>query len=79
MARAVLTADLALLAVLDDQIDTAEQHIAELVPQTAYRVLTTGPDWGNLRAGAYAATVGELPAGRPTPSLPGRRAQPVTV
>lgn len=60
VARTVLTADLNLLASLDAQIAVAEDHIGRLVPDTAYGVLTTVPGWGTLRAGAYAATVGEL-------------------
>lgn len=60
VARQVLTADLALLDSIDAQISEAEGHIARLVPATAYRVLVTAPGWGSLRAGAYAAAVGEL-------------------
>ena len=38
----------------------AEQRIAALLPDTAYRVLTTGPGWGTVRAAGYAAALGPL-------------------
>jgi transposase len=60
VARQVLTADLALLHDLDAQIGAAEARIAELLPATAYRVLTTGPGWGVVRAAGYAAALGPL-------------------
>ncbi len=59
VARQVLAADLALLADLDAQIAHAEGRIAALVPATRFAVLTTTPGWGALRAGAYAAAVGD--------------------
>ena len=58
-ARQVVAADLALLADLDGQIATAQARIAALVPATVYGVLTTTPGWGTLRAGTYAAAVGD--------------------
>lgn len=51
VARAVLTADLALLDSLDVHITQAEGNIDRLVSQTAYGVLTTVPGWQTLRAG----------------------------
>jgi transposase len=61
-ARQVLAADLALLADLDTQITAAEDRIAALLPDTEYAVLTSGPGWGTVRAGGYAAALG--PVGR---------------
>lgn len=60
VARAVLTADLGLLAAVDDQVRDADGRIAALVPATAYRVLLTAPGWSTVRAGGYAAAVGDL-------------------
>lgn len=59
VAREVLAADLALLDRLEAQVGDAEARIAALVPATCYQVLTTTPGWGALRAGAYAAALGE--------------------
>ena len=59
VARQVLAEDLTLLADLDRQIDDATAHIAALIPATPYAVLRTGPGWGDARAGAYAAAVGD--------------------
>jgi transposase len=57
-ARQVLTADLTLLGDLDTQITAAEHRIAALLPDTEYAVLTSGPGWGTVRVGAYAAALG---------------------
>jgi transposase len=59
VARQVLTADLELLAGLDAQVAEVEQRIDALVPATRYGVLTSGPGWGPVRAGGYAAGVGD--------------------
>lgn len=59
VARQVLAADLELLADLDVQVLDAEARIGGLIPATRYAVLTSGPGWGQVRAGAYAAAVGE--------------------
>lgn len=60
VAREVLAADLALLNDVDAQIAAAEDRIAALLPGTDYRVLTTAPGWGSVRAGGYAAALGPL-------------------
>lgn len=60
VARQVATADLALLAALDAQTAHATAQIDALLPATPYAVLLTGPGWGPVRAGSYAAAVGEL-------------------
>ena len=67
IARRVLTADLALLADLDQQISQAEQELAELVPASPFRTLTSVPGWGVIRAAAYGAAVGD-PTRWPGPS-----------
>lgn len=59
MARQVLAADLALLADLDPPVAEAEVRIAAVVPATRFAVLTTIPEWGTNRVGAYAAAVGD--------------------
>ena len=59
VARDVLAADVALLADLDAQIATADARITAILPATRYQVLTTVPGWGPLRAGGYAAAVGD--------------------
>ena len=67
IARRVLTADLALLADLDQQIAQAEAELAELVPASPFRTLTSVPGWGVVRAAAYGAAVGD-PTRWPGPS-----------
>jgi len=67
IARRVLTADLALLTDLDQQISQAEQELAELVPVSPFRTLTSVPGWGVIRAAAYGAAVGD-PTRWPGPS-----------
>lgn len=58
-ARHMLAADLALLADLDAQVAAADERIATLVPATRFKVLLSGPGWGPIRVGAYAAAVGD--------------------
>ncbi|QBI21834.1 IS110 family transposase [Egibacter rhizosphaerae] len=59
VARQVLAADLALLDGLDGQLAEVDARIDALVPATRYRVLTSGPGWGAVRAAGYAAGVGD--------------------
>ena len=58
VARQVLATDLVLLAQLDDQIAEAESVMAGLLPASPFATLTTVPGWGTVRAGNYAAAVG---------------------
>ncbi|CAN5631975.1 hypothetical protein BH24ACT15_BH24ACT15_38540 [soil metagenome] len=60
VARQVIPEDLALLAAVDNQVQTATGRIAALIPATDYAVLLTGPGWGTCRVGAYAAGVGDM-------------------
>jgi transposase len=66
VARQVLAADLALLADLDAQIAAAETELARLLPVSPFATLTTVPGWGTVRAGNYAAALGD-PARWPGP------------
>jgi hypothetical protein len=59
VARQVLAADLALLADLDAQIAAAETELACLLPVSPFATLTTVPGWGTVRAGNYAAALGD--------------------
>jgi transposase len=59
VARQVLDADLQLLADLDAHVADADARIGALIPATRYAVLTSGPGWGEVRVGGYAAAVGE--------------------
>ena len=59
VARRVLAADLALLGDLNEQINRAEAELAELVPASPFRTLTSVPGWGVVRAAAYGAAVGD--------------------
>jgi transposase len=59
VARELVAADLALLRRLEADADDAERHMAQLLPQTPYGILTTTPGWGIVRAGRYGAAVGE--------------------
>ena len=59
VARAVLAADLALLAVLDEQVTAAEQQLATLLPDSPYAALTSVPGWATVRGGNYGAAVGD--------------------
>jgi transposase len=58
-ARAVLRADLALLADLDCQIEAATAELARLVPLSPFKTLTTVPGWGPVRAGSYGGALGD--------------------
>jgi len=59
IARAVLAADLALLADLDAQIEAATAELARLVPHSPFRPLLTVPGWAAVRAGNYGGAVGD--------------------
>ena len=59
VARRVLATDLVLLTQLDEQITAAEAAIADLLPASPFVTLTTVPGWGVVRAGNYAAAVGD--------------------
>jgi transposase len=59
VARQVLADDLGLLADLDAQIAAAEAKMATLLPDTPFARLITVPGWGTIRAGNYAAAVGD--------------------
>lgn len=59
VARAVLAADLALLADLDAQIDAATGELARLVPLSPFRTLLTVKGWGVVRAGTYGGALGD--------------------
>lgn len=59
VARQVLAADLALLADLDTQIETTATELARLLPLSPFQTLPTVPGWGAVRAGNYAAAVGD--------------------
>ena len=59
VARAVLAADLALLADLDAQIDAATAELDRLVPRSPFRPLLTVTGWGAVRAGNYGGALGD--------------------
>jgi transposase len=59
VARAVLAADLALLADLDAQIDAATTELARLVPLSPFGTLLTVTGWGAVRAGNYGGALGD--------------------
>jgi transposase len=59
VARAVLAADLGLLADLDAQVAGAETQMAALLPRSPFATLTTVSGWGVVRAGNYGAAVGD--------------------
>jgi len=59
VARRVLTADLALLADLDAQVQAAETAIADLLPVSAFATLLSVLGWGTVRVGNYSAAVGD--------------------
>jgi transposase len=67
VARQVLAADLALLADLDGQVETAEQRLAQVLPASPFAVLTSVPGWGVVRCSGYGAAVGD-PARWPGPA-----------
>jgi transposase len=58
VARQVLSTDLALLTQLDLQIAEAEAAMASLLPASPFATLRSVPGWGTVRAGNYAAAVG---------------------
>lgn len=59
VARAVLAADLVLLADLDAQIDQATEQLARLLPASPFAPLLTVPGWGTIRAGNYGGALGD--------------------
>ena len=59
VARAVLAADLALLADLDTQVDQATEQLARLLPLSPFASLLTVPGWGAVRAGNYGGALGD--------------------
>ncbi len=59
VARAVLAADLALLADLDAQIQTATAELERLVPLSPFTPLLTVKGWSTVRAGNYGAALGD--------------------
>lgn len=59
VARAVLAADLELLADLDTQIDQATDQLARLLPHTPFAPLVTAPGWNTVRAGNYGGALGD--------------------
>jgi transposase len=59
VARAVLAADLTLLADLDHQIDAATGQLTRLVPLSPLVPLLTVPGWGPVRAGNYGGALGD--------------------
>lgn len=59
VARAVLVADLALLADLDAQVEQATSQLARLIPQSPFAPLLTVPGWGSVRVGNYGGALGD--------------------
>lgn len=59
VARAVLAADLALLADLDAQIDTATAELARLVPLSPFKPLLSVNGWASVRIGNYGGALGD--------------------
>lgn len=59
VARAVLAADLALLADLDIQVDQATDQMARLLPSTPFAPLLSVPGWAAVRAGNYGGALGD--------------------
>jgi transposase len=59
VARAVLTADLALLSDLDSQIEHATNELARLVPLSPFAPLLTVPGWAAVRVGNYGGALGD--------------------
>lgn len=59
VAREMVANDLAMLQVLDQQVDRAEDQLAGLLPATPFAVLTTVPGWARVRASAYGAALGD--------------------
>lgn len=59
VARAVLAADLALLADLDSQIEHATAQLARLVPLSPFAPMLTVPGWAAVRVGNYGGALGD--------------------
>jgi len=59
VARAVLAADLALLADLDAQVEQATGQLARLVPLSPFSPLLTVPGWAAVRVGNYGGALGD--------------------
>src|SRR4051812_45573664 len=59
VARAVLAADLDLLADLDAQVGQATDQLARLLPLSPFAPLLTVPGWGQVRAGNYGGALGD--------------------
>lgn len=59
VARAVLAADLALLADLDAQVEQATDQLARLLPVSPFAPLLAVPGWGAVRAGNYGGALGD--------------------
>lgn len=59
VARQIVANDVQMLAVLDQQISAATDHLNALLPQTPFAVLTTVSGWATVRASAYGAAVGD--------------------
>lgn len=59
VAREMVTNDLKMLQVLDQQVAHAEEQLGLLLPRTPFTVLTTVPGWATVRASAYGAAVGD--------------------
>ena len=57
-ARSVLPADLALLALHDEQVAAAEAAMAAAIPATVFAPLISVPGWATVRVGNYGAAVG---------------------
>jgi transposase len=77
VARAVLAADLALLADLDTQVDQATGQLARLLPLSPFAPLLTVPGWGVVRAGNYGpGTTAEHWVIRPGSTTTGRSTAP---
>jgi transposase len=55
----VLSADVALLANLEDELARAETALAEILPATPAAILTSLPGVGIVRASAYGAAIGD--------------------
>ncbi|BEP12209.1 hypothetical protein acdb102_31600 [Acidothermaceae bacterium B102] len=59
VARAVLAADLVLLADLDAQIDAATAQLNRLIPASPFAPLLTVPGWAAVRVGNYGGALGD--------------------
>lgn len=66
VAREMLTEDLALLRVLEEQVAAVEVELAGLLPRSPFATLPSVPGWAVVRATAYGAAVGD-PARWPGP------------